>query len=203
MTLDVTQAPPNPWGEQVPSLRATARAGLLFVGVLTGTSNGIVAASLMRHIESTMWFTAPAGTRESPDVALNRPVAIPPDASIPSNRSNAELLEHVRAMSGFTWDQISRLFNVSRRSVHLWLAGGRMSAGNEELLVRLVQLVDGLPAATPEQRRHLLLQPSGDGRSTFDSFRTAAASTDTDINRNLEPLAVPDHFDGSDLSGAG
>lgn len=195
MSASVTATPLVPPRQWAAGRGVMAGVEMLLVVVLPGTTSGMVAAPSMRHVGSTIWFTA----------SLERPLDGPEADSghavaIASSRSNAEMLEHVRSLSGFTWDQIARLFNVSRRSVHLWLAGGRMSAGNEERLVQLVQLVEGLPAATPEQRRYLLLRPSDGGRSAFDSFRLGVASADTDINRNLEPLA---DSDDADVSGAG
>lgn len=67
-----------------------------------------------------------------------------------------------------------------------------MSAGNQQRLVDIVAVVDSLPAQTAEQRRNLLLQPGATGQSMLDSWRSASASSATDINRNLEPLADPE-----------
>jgi len=101
--------------------------------------------------------------------------------------TNARLLEQLRSQSGLTWEQIARLFNVSRRSIHLWLAGGRMSAGNEERLVRIEQYVSSL-SGTPDEKRHQLLASSESGMSYFDQERMTLSSTLDDINRQVEPL---------------
>ena len=115
-------------------------------------------------------------------------VVPPPTVFAPPNlaNTNAAKLERVRFESGLTWEQIARLFNVSRRSVHLWLAGGRMSAANEERLVRLAQYVSGL-TGSPEGKRHQLLVSAESGRSFFDETRMALSSQADDINRQLEP----------------
>lgn len=97
--------------------------------------------------------------------------------------SSAQLVKKLRLESGLTWDQISRLFGVSRRAVHLWASGGRMNAANEELLANLVALVEELPGVNPSEKRASILQPQPDGRSIFDQIRSRHASGDSDINR--------------------
>ncbi|WP_157073113.1 hypothetical protein [Kribbia dieselivorans] len=166
------------------SLSASAGVGVLFAGVLLGTSSGVVSAPQPLHAASASRFD------RTPDLTTNTPAPDGPHAA--QILTNAEMLAHVRDSSGLTWDQTARLFNVSRRSIHLWLAGGRMSAGNQQRLVDIVAVVDSLPAQTAEQRRNLLLQPGATGQSMFDSWRSASASSATDINRNLEPLADPE-----------
>lgn len=104
------------------------------------------------------------------------------------NIGTAATLKQVRERAGLTWDQISRLFGVSRRAVHLWAAGGRMTAGNEETLLR----VSGVLAATAhspesEVRRAVL--------GLLEEARSTRGSSDRDINRpastwNEQPRAL-------------
>lgn len=59
-----------------------------------------------------------------------------------SDRStNAEAIAELRLLTGFTWDQVARLFSVSRRSVHLWASGETMSSDNEEHLHRMLGVI--------------------------------------------------------------
>lgn len=74
-------------------------------------------------------------------------------------------VESLRQMSGLTADQIGRLFGVSRRSVQNWVAGARMSSGNQERLSRIISVVKEL-GATPEERKRKLLDSSS-GPSIF------------------------------------
>lgn len=182
MSAHVQESPLGMADRYSSSLSASSGVGVLFASVLLGTSSGLVTVPQPLHVDSTSWFAVPPATLRSAPARETTPAATVP--------TNAEMLEHIRHSGGLTWDQTARLFNVSRRSIHLWLAGGRMSAGNQERLVDIVGYVDALPADTPEQRRHLLLQPSASGRSVYDALRSASASTGTDINRNVEPLAA-------------
>ena len=112
-----------------------------------------------------------------------------PEADTSSETTgNQAILLQIRDQSGLTWAQIARLFNVSRRSVHMWLDGGRMSAANEEHLHRLAAMVRALGADDPDGRRTLLLTPDpATGRSPFNQIRYDLASNDRDINRPYEP----------------
>jgi len=83
----------------------------------------------------------------------------------------AELVKWIKDQSGLTWDQIARAFDVSRRAVHLWANGGRVSAGNAEAIQSFAALVRRANAATPEEARTLLLSVGSDGMSPLDRFR--------------------------------
>lgn len=42
-----------------------------------------------------------------------------------------QILSEIRRASGATWDQIASRFSVSRRAVHLWASGQKLSSDNE------------------------------------------------------------------------
>ncbi|MDR1790910.1 MAG: hypothetical protein LBR20_04540 [Propionibacteriaceae bacterium] len=119
--------------------------------------------------------------RSSGPIEFASPAVVVPE-------SNEVLLDRLHESSGLTWEQIAKMFNVSRRSIHLWLAGGRMSEANRSLLVNLAYAVSHLRGSTPEERRAELLQPTETGRSLFDETRYRRASNEHDINRHVEPV---------------
>ena len=117
-----------------------------------------------------------------------QPSVVPPpvvrtDGGLFSGRSKALLLAEAHKASGLTWEQIARYFGVSRRAVHLWASGGRMTASNEELLVHLVRAVDSVKHFAPSDRRQALLS-SGSGLNLVDTERATRSSRETDINRS-------------------
>jgi transcriptional regulator with XRE-family HTH domain len=87
-------------------------------------------------------------------------------------------IRQLRDRSGLTWDQLARLFGVSRRAVHLWAAGGRMNSRNLEFLGLVERLVNNVPASTPEERRALLFSQDSGGRSLYDAMRNFHAPKD-------------------------
>jgi hypothetical protein len=97
-------------------------------------------------------------------------------------------------MSGLTWDQLGKLFGVSRRAVHHWTVGGRMTARNADLLGELSRLVRSLPAADPATRRAILLAPGEDGYSAFDRIRARQAASSSDVSA---PPFSPDQLLGT------
>jgi hypothetical protein len=85
--------------------------------------------------------------------------------------STAKAIRKAHEDSGLTWEQLARVFCVSRRSVHSWANGARMNATNVELLMRFVGYLDRLEAASPDERRTALLAIGRDGKSALDRFR--------------------------------
>ena len=58
--------------------------------------------------------------------------------TLPSARSpeaTQKALGELRRLSGLTWEQLAKLFNVSRRSLHFWASGQPLSRFNEEVLL--------------------------------------------------------------------
>lgn len=104
---------------------------------------------------------------------------------MPARLSTARLLMEAHEQSGLTWDQIARYFGVSRRAVHLWTSGGRLSASNEELLAHLVQAVQAVKHLEPASRRQALLR-TDTGLNIIDAERSRRSSRPTDINRSPE-----------------
>lgn len=116
------------------------------------------------------------------------PEELPGGSAAASTPSQILLDAHVA--SGLTWDQLARYFGVSRRAVHLWAAGGRMSAANEEMLSRLVALVDSVRELDPAARRQAILR-TGSGLNIIDAARSERASRASDINRSPDIHGAP------------
>ena len=70
--------------------------------------------------------------------------------------------------SGFTWDQLARVFNVSRRSLHFWASGKPMAPSNEEHLQRLLSVVRKIDRGSASANRAALLGVRQDGSIPFD-----------------------------------
>lgn len=52
-----------------------------------------------------------------------------------------EALDDIKARSGFTWDQLARVFGVGRRSMHNWMNGQSMTQEHEEVLYRFREIL--------------------------------------------------------------
>ncbi|WP_327719387.1 hypothetical protein OG381_31315 [Streptomyces sp. NBC_00490] len=78
--------------------------------------------------------------------------------------SAEELVKLIHDESGLTWEQLSRVLGVSRRSVHLWASGGRVNARHGEMLVRLAEIIKAAPVVDPSRvRAWLFASRPGEG----------------------------------------
>jgi transcriptional regulator with XRE-family HTH domain len=89
-------------------------------------------------------------------------------------------IAELRRLSGFTWDQLARLFNVSRRSLHFWASGKAMTPANEEHLQRVLAVLRKMDRGSAATNRSALLSVRDDGVIPFDlladgRYDTAAA----------------------------
>lgn len=95
-------------------------------------------------------------------------LTIPSTSSVETTRI---ALNQLRKLSGLTWDQLARLLNVSRRSLHLWASGKPLSRDNEEQLNRLLATVQYINRGSANLNRSLLLTSDVDGKLPFDLLR--------------------------------
>ena len=158
-------------------------ASLTVVGLLstTGYAQAVRIEDLQTPV-NTGWLSSPWDARSS--VVVPGHVEEPTPASAAgAARSTAGILRTVRDRTGLTWEQTARLFGVSRRAVHLWASGGRMTAANEEALLRLATLLSSMDGASPlDTRRAVLAQ--------LEAERGDRASADTDLNRPAATWSV-------------
>lgn len=70
-------------------------------------------------------------------------------------------INQLKRLSGLTWDQLGRVFGVSRRSLHLWASGKPLSASNEERLHQVLETIKLIDRGTAGQNRSILLSVTG------------------------------------------
>ncbi len=158
--------------------------GALLSGILCGTST--TAPVSTSHTYYFGGWTSNARTT-SDDTSVRLPASALAELAVPDVSGLQSLTDQasirwLHAESGLTWDQVGRVFGVSRRAVHLWATGGRMNAANAETLAELVALVRKLPAHNPTDRRAALLAPDPTGRSVIDRFRARQSSGSGDVS---------------------
>jgi DNA-binding transcriptional regulator YiaG len=88
--------------------------------------------------------------------------------SVASTSNPGTAIAELRRLSGFTWEQLSRLFSVSRRSLHFWASGKAMAPSNEEHLQRLVSTLRKVDRGAASANRAALLSACSDGSLPFD-----------------------------------
>lgn len=162
-----------------------AESPLRYIGGWTSTARvvGVGAVHLPAARRSRASAAAPAPATAVAASAQTAPPAAA-DESVVTNAHRASQAEEVRwlhGVSGLTWEQLGRVFGVSRRAVHLWANGRRMNSTNAELLGQLVAVVRELPGGTADARRAALLAPGKDGSSLVDRLRARNRSDARDV----------------------
>lgn len=133
----------------VETLRTTILVGVLMVSPFVSTSaNTAVQNSAL--VSRTAMQTTPG---------------LPVDPT--SRRVASRTIAEVRRLSGLTWDQISRIFGVTRRAVHFWASGQALSSDNEERLERTVGVLRMVDRGSSSANRNALLTTSADGKIPF------------------------------------
>ncbi len=84
--------------------------------------------------------------------------------------ATAGAIQHLRARSGLTWDEIARAFGVSRRTAHAWASGSKLNQEHSARLSVLARAVDRLDAGSPELTRAAFHAPGSIGLSPYQSL---------------------------------
>lgn len=79
---------------------------------------------------------------------------------VPVQSANSALAE-LRRLSGLTWGQLAKVFDVSRRSLHFWASGKPINASNEERLRRSLQAMRLIDRGAAHANRKVLLAEQG------------------------------------------
>jgi transcriptional regulator with XRE-family HTH domain len=85
-----------------------------------------------------------------------------------SKETTQKAVNKLKKLSGLTWEQLAKLFDVSRRSLHAWASGQPLSPPNQQKLDRLLNTIEHINRGSASLNRSLLLKPDSDGRSPFD-----------------------------------
>jgi transcriptional regulator with XRE-family HTH domain len=96
--------------------------------------------------------------------------------------TDGETVSRLHQISGLTWEQLAKVFGVSRRTLHMWAAGARMNAVNSETLHHVLARVEALGGESPEDVRTRLLRIGTDGLSLYDRLREERSSGRKAIN---------------------
>lgn len=155
------------------TLIATTSLGMTAALVLVGTWSGGVepALSVGPPVQDVgyyaYWPIAALAMTSTSGVDVDRTTSV----AVPHG---AVMAQRLKDESGLTADQIGKMLGVTRRSVHNWAAGAAIAAKHQVRLEQLHNLVFGLTAATPDERRDLLLD-SVTGPSLYRQFAESTA----------------------------
>ncbi|WP_420346975.1 hypothetical protein [Pelagibius sp.] len=81
-------------------------------------------------------------------------------------------LIELRRIAGLTWDELAKLLNVERRSLHNWSAGKPISKKNEKSVADTLATLRYLDRGMVHSNRDLLFSSTPDGRTVFELIAT-------------------------------
>lgn len=108
--------------------------------------------------------------------------------------STAEPVRALQTRSGLTWNELGRALGVSRRTVHNWSSGKRISERHAKRLEEFAQLIQQVGGPTPNDTRLRLISPDINGISPLSKFETESRSKS---QIPLSTLKVGEFFDSS------
>lgn len=184
-TTSDTSSPAEAWPYRLGALTPPAESKstrFMVTGVLALQLVGLVPTSVVvaENLPRTIGWTNSGWTSGKLSQSVPGAKQRLPDNSITGEDfhydSTASAVRILRDISGLTWEQLAKLFSVSRRAVHLWATGKTMNAGHQELLSDLLRIVRALPGNSPAERRLALLRPGKATASIYDQLRMDRAN---------------------------
>lgn len=171
---------------------------------IAGSSTGVVSpGSLMPDelLSFCSWAFAELSTCSAPSMCLFVPdeetanvVAL--DDTAEATPDVPSKVYELRRLTGLSWEQLSSLLGVSRRTLHNWATGGEIAAKNEEKLARVHSTINRIDRGSASKNRSLLFSPTSDGNTLYDQLRqelyeevkSIAGPSAGRLERRLKPL---------------
>jgi DNA-binding transcriptional regulator YiaG len=96
--------------------------------------------------------------------AQEQPASDEEDAPLPEL---AKSVRSLRQRSGLTWDELARIFGVTRRTLYNWSIGGQVSAANARAIADVIGSLHEIDAGDPRVTRSRLLAPTENGATLY------------------------------------
>lgn len=137
------------------------QVGWLVVGTLGVISTLVVAQRTERTADWVINQFRRASSNESTAVLAR------------SAFNSANTVRHIRAVLRLSVTELSKLFGVSRQSMHEWSNGGTVSQENGDKLAKISLLADVLAEAQIEVSSYILRRPLSSGKSLLETALSA------------------------------
>jgi hypothetical protein len=111
--------------------------------------------------------------------------------------STSRAISEVHRISGLTWEELGKLFHVSRRSIHFWASGQPMNSMNERFLLKVLDFFRKVDRGSARSNRTAIFH-SINGLVPFDlisekNFTDAEELLGRGTGRKELPLSRIDH----------
>ena len=143
----------------------------------SGISEAATGSANKGHIEFERTGAGPTGQVDSANV-----------------QNTADAVLEIRRLSGLTWDELSDLFDVSRRSVHHWASGKALSSKHDRMIRQILTVIRHHNRGSSSDMRALLLTVGASGVSIFEQLKEGAFASvmlRTEPRLIVEPRRIP------------
>lgn len=147
----------------LPQIAPALLSSFLTVALLTGGTTPTGHVELRQPSQSATYGGLSSRTRVAL-TARQQPVNDQEEVSLP------ELARSVRSMhqrSGLTWDELARIFGVTRRTLYNWSIGGQVSAANAQAIAEVIRSLHEIDSGDPKITRSRLLAPTQNGATLY------------------------------------
>ncbi len=141
---------------------STSAAGAMPMRQVSGP---VLVGCLLAGLGTSAACTAPPNVVWRPQRSVEQTTA---GAVVSVTQPAGAAIAELRRLSGLTWEQLARMFSVSRRSLHFWASGKPMAASNEEHLQRALAVLRKIDRGAASANRTALLGVREDGTIPFD-----------------------------------
>ena len=100
----------------------------------------------------------------------------------------ASAILEIRRRSGLTWQELSDLFGVSRRSVHHWASGKVVSANHDRFIRQVLVTIRNVDHGAAALTRDFLLTPDADGVTAIDLLSASQSNEVMTRARDVSPI---------------
>ncbi len=145
-----------------PSFDSTSAAGAM---LMRQVREPVLVGCMLAGLGTSTAYAAPLDMVWRSQRSVEQTTA---GAIVPSAQPAGSAIGELRRLSGLTWDQLARMFSVSRRSLHFWASGKPMAPSNEEHLQRVLAVLRKIDRGAATANRTALLSVREDGTIPFD-----------------------------------
>jgi DNA-binding transcriptional regulator YiaG len=134
------------------------------IALLAGGTSMPAHVEPVRSSQSATYGALPSRVERVTDTSREQSIGDQDEAPLPDL---AKSVRSLRQRSGLTWDELARIFGVTRRTLYNWSVGGQVSAVNARAIAEVVRLVHEVDSGDPKTTRSRLLAPMQNGATLY------------------------------------
>ncbi len=145
---------------------STSGAGSMFMRQMR---EPVLLGCMLAGLGTSSAHAAPPNPVRVPQRSVEQTVS---GARVVGTQTPGAAIGELRRLSGLTWEQLARMFRVSRRSLHFWASGKPMAPSHEEQLQRVLAVIREIDRGAASLNRTALLAVREDGVIPLDLLET-------------------------------